>query len=295
MHTIAGRWDFKFCEGRANIVLLEGAIFLIEKAMYVWSAHRSLINFKDLRAHGIHIFTMVMDYEEALELRQRIAIIATVYEGATSLYELPITGGTSPYNGLKTSESLASDVHQLQTEISQEPVDSVFSTLPAKSRLWYSHMDHLGTTMFRRMISISSRHEVCQGDANKVRVCTACTQGKLIQRPSRWKLSIKLPPLLHRLHGNICGPITPASGPFKYFLVLVDAASTHFEVSLLSSRNIVFAKVLAILIKFRTHHLDFSVKILWMENAKEFKSQYFEDYCLATGIELTLSVSYEHS
>ena len=78
-------------------------------------------------------------------------------------------------------------------------------------------------------------------------------------------------------------------------MVLVDTASIHFEVSLLSSRNIVFAKVLAMLIKFRTHHPDFPVKTLRIDNAKEFRSQHFEDYCLAIGIELTYLVPYKHS
>ena len=78
-------------------------------------------------------------------------------------------------------------------------------------------------------------------------------------------------------------------------MVLVDVACIYFEVSLLSSRNIVFAKVLAMLIKFRIHHSHFPVKSLRMDNAKEFRSQHFEDYCLATGIDLTYSVPYEHS
>ena len=76
---------------------------------------------------------------------------------------------------------------------------------------------------------------------------------------------------------------------------MVNAAATYFEASLLSSVNIVFAKVLAMLIKFKTHHLDFLVKILRMDNAKKFRSQHFEDYCLVTSIELTYSVPYEHS
>ena len=116
----------------------------------------------------------------------------------------------------------------------------------------------------------------------------------MINKPSRWTLPIKLPLKLHHLYGDICGLITPVSGPFKYFMVLVDAAYIHFEVSLLSSRNIVFAKVLAMFIKFKTHHLDFPLKKLRMDDAKEFRSQHFEDYCLA-GIHLTYSVPYEHS
>ena len=78
-------------------------------------------------------------------------------------------------------------------------------------------------------------------------------------------------------------------------MILVDAVGIHFEVSLLSSRNIVFAKVLAMLIKFRTHYSSFLMKTLRMDNAKEFVSQYFEYYYLATRINLTYSVLYEHS
>ena len=70
-------------------------------------------------------------------------------------------------------------------------------------------------------------------------------------------------------------------------MVLVDAAGIHFEVSLVSTRNIVFAKLLAMIIKFKIHYPDFPVKVLRMDNAIEFKSQHFEDYCVATGIELT--------
>ena len=64
-------------------------------------------------------------------------------------------------------------------------------------------------------------------------------------------------------------------------MVLVDAAGIHFEVSLLSTRNIVFAKLLAMIIKFKTHYLDFLVKVLKMDNAAKFKSQDFEDYYVA--------------
>ena len=105
----------------------------------------------------------------------------------------------------------------------------------------------------------------------------------------------ELPHPLQRLQGDICGPITPASGPFRYFLVLVDAAGVHFEVSLLSTRNIAFAKILAMLLKFRTHYPDNPIKTLLMDNAKEFRSKKFEDYWVATGISLTYAVPYEHA
>ena len=82
---------------------------------------------------------------------------------------------------------------------------------------------------------------------------------------------------------------------FDIFLVLVDATGVHFEVFLLNTRNLVFSKLLAMLIRFGNHLLDFPVQTLRMDNAKEFRSQQFDDYCTAMGIILTYSVSYEHS
>ena len=42
MHSIAGRWDFKFRKGQATIVLPKGTILLIDRAMYAPLAHRML-------------------------------------------------------------------------------------------------------------------------------------------------------------------------------------------------------------------------------------------------------------
>jgi hypothetical protein len=100
----------------------------------------------------------------------------------------------------------------------------------------------------------------------------------LIHQPSRWKLPEEMPTPLYRLHSDWCGPITPESGQFKYFFILVDASGPHAEVSLLTTRN-----------------TDNPVCFLRMDNALELKSQAFEDFCTATGIELTYSVPYEHA
>jgi hypothetical protein len=55
-------------------------------------------------------------------------------------------------------------------------------------------------------------------------MCTACATRKLIVRPS--PLNIKVEPLkfLERIQGDICGPIQPLSGPFKYLMVLIDTS-----------------------------------------------------------------------
>ena len=141
--------------------------------------YQSLINFKELRAHGIHTFTMVKDHEEALELRQRTKVIATAYIGATGLYELSITNGTHPHTGLQTS--LASVVFQSQIDIPQESVGSMFSmTFATKTGLWQSCMGHPGITMFRRMISIILGHVLRMQllDETKIRTKGTCQNSK---------------------------------------------------------------------------------------------------------------------
>jgi hypothetical protein len=97
------------------------------------------------------------------------------------------------------------------------------------------------------------------------------------------------------LQGDICGPIDPPSETFRYYFVLVNASGSHLEVSLLPTRNVVFPKTLAILLKYKNHFLEFSIKHLRMDNAQEFRSHAFEDFCTASGINLTYSVPYEHA
>ena len=53
--------------------------------------------------------------------------------------------------------------------------------------------------------------------------CAACSKGKLIIRPSFTKVTFESPSFLERIQGDICGPIHLPSGPFRYFMVLIDA------------------------------------------------------------------------
>jgi hypothetical protein len=56
-------------------------------------------------------------------------------------------------------------------------------------------------------------------------ICTACATGKLILRPSYLKIQAEPLKFLERIQGDICGPIEPTSGPFRYFMVLIDAST----------------------------------------------------------------------
>lgn len=47
--------------------------------------------------------------------------------------------------------------------------------------------------------------------------CLACSQGKLTLRPAVSKTINNIPKFLERIHADVCGPIEPQSGPFRFF------------------------------------------------------------------------------
>ena len=85
---------------------------------------------------------------------------------------------------------------------------------------------------------------------------------------------------------DIYGSIHPANELFRYFMVLVDESCRWFHVFLLFTRNVIFARLLAQIIKLRTHFPEYSIKSIRMDNANEFTFKSFDVYCASLGIEV---------
>ena len=102
--------------------------------------------------------------------------------------------------------------------------------------------------------------------------CATCSQGKLITKPSPSKVLIESPSFLERIQGDICGPIHPSCVPFRYFMLLIDASSKWSLVCLLSSQNIIFAILIAQIIKIRAQFPNYPIKKIQLNNASEFTS-----------------------
>jgi transposase InsO family protein len=64
---------------------------------------------------------------------------------------------------------------------------------------------------------------------------------------------------------------------------------------LLSTRNIAFARLLAQIIRLRTQFPDYPIQTIRMDNAGEFTSQAFYDYCLSIGINVEHHVAHTHT
>ena len=109
------------------------------------------------------------------------------------------------------------------------------------------------------------------------------------------KVEKESPRFLERIQGDICGPIHPPSGPFRYFMVLIDASSKWSHVCLLSTRNMAFPKFLAQIIKLRAHFPDYAIQRVRLDNAGEFTSQAFNDYCMSVGIVVEHPIAHVHT
>ena len=79
------------------------------------------------------------------------------------------------------------------------------------------------------------------------------------------------------------------------FMVLIDASTRWSHVCLLSTLNHAFAKLIAQVIRLRASQPEHQIKSIRLDNAAEFSSKAFNDYCMALGIEVQHSVPYVHT
>jgi hypothetical protein len=98
--------------------------------------------------------------------------------------------------------------------------------------------------MMRKIIGNCVGHDLKDAKFLKLNdfVCTSCAMGKLILRPSPLKKHAESLKFLECIQGDICGPIQLLCGPFRYFMVLVDASTRWSHMCLLSTHKHAFAK-----------------------------------------------------
>ena len=148
--------------------------------------------------------------------------------------------------------------------------------------------------MMRRIIEHSHEHPLKN---QKILLpneypCVSCSQGKLIVRPSFSKVTFESLIFLERIHGDICRPTHPLCGPFRYFMVLIDASTRWSLVCLFLTRNVAFARLLAQMFKLLAQFPDYPIKTIRIDNIDEFTYQNFIDYCMLVGINVGHHVAY---
>ena len=122
----------------------------------------------------------------------------------------------------------------------------------------------------------------------------ACSQGKLIARPSFTKVIFGSPVFLKRIHVDICGPIRPSCGPFRYFMILIDVSTRWSHVCLISTRNVAFTRLLAQIIRLRAQIPNYPIKTIRLNTVGKFTSQTFIDYYMLVGINIEHPIAHTH-
>ena len=231
VNTISSSSNLIEGSGRAIIMLPKGTKLCIDDALYSSKSSRNLLNFKDICYNGYHIETYNKGNEEFLH------ITSIVLGQKLILEKLLIFSSGLYYTTMRIVET--------NVAIQQKCSD------PKVFILWHDRLGHPGSIMMRRIIENSHEHPLKN---QKILLSSnypysACFQGKLITKPSHSKIVVECPFFLERIPGDICGPIHPLCGPFKYFVVLIDASTRWSHVCLLSTRNVAFARLLLQIIR----------------------------------------------
>lgn len=277
VNTICGSIELIEGSGRANILLPRGTNIYINDALYSPKSQRNILSFKDIRRNGYHIETMNEGNKEYL-------CFTNIASGDKIILEkLPAISSGLYYTNIRVIE-----VYAITNQKFVEKHNFI---------MWHDRLGHPGSIMMRRIIKNSCGHSLKNQKiflTNEI-ACAACSQGKLIIRPSPTKLRVEPLTFLERIQGDICGPIHPSCGPFRYFMVLIDTSTRWSHVCLLSTRNQAFARLLAQIIRLRAHFPDYPIKTIRLDNAGEFTSQAFNDYCMSIGISIEHPVAYVHT
>jgi hypothetical protein len=170
---------------------------------------------------------------------------------------------------------------------------------PSDYDMWHDRAGHPGRDMLKKMASAIKGMPLKQSDlaAHVKKLCHPCAMGKLQNRPKAKLHSQKLKPrgILDTLVSDVCGPISPPSGPFNYYMVVKDTTARFSKVHLLASRNEVMPKLLTSIIHFKTQFPDHTIRNVRVDNASEYVSRSFQEFCLSSGINLEKSVPYAHN
>ena len=253
-------------------MLSNGTKFHINDTLYSSKSTRNFLSFKDIRKNGYHIETMNEGNKESL-------YITSIIYGKNIVEEKLLAFSPRLYHTtIKPIES-----YDITNQEFNDP--KIFT-------LWHNRLVHLGSSMMRRIIEQSHGHPLKN---QREFPCDPCSQGKLIVRPSFNKIVSESPVFLERIHGDICGTTHPLCRPFRYFMVLIDASTRWSHVSLLSTRNVAFVKLLAQMTKLRAQFPDYPIKTIRLDNAGEFTSQTLNDYCMSIGINIEHPVTHVHT
>lgn len=123
-------------------------------------------------------------------------------------------------------------------------------------------------------------------------VCDGCVISKHHRTPFPDASSYRAEDPLQLVHGDLCGPVSPAAmGGNQYFLLVVDDFSRYMWVKMLKSKCEAFVAFKKIQARAESE-VDVKLRALRTDRGGEFTSTIFEEYCDEKGIVRYLTAPY---
>ena len=111
-----------------------------------------------------------------------------------------------------------------------------------QSSIWHSRLGHVNTETMKMMINKELVVGIPDIKVDK-ETCASCLCGKQTRQPFPQATSYCASHPLELVHGDLCGPITPATlGQKRYVFVLIDDYSRYMWTILLKEKSEAFKK-----------------------------------------------------
>ena len=156
---------------------------------------------------------------------------------------------------------------------------------------WHSRFGHLNFHALRKL----GKQQMVSGLPmidHVDQLCTGCLVGKQRRGAFPREAKFRASKVLELVHGDLCGPITPAtpSGK-KYFLLIVDDYSRYMWLVLLRSKDEALEAFRKVKIAAEVESEE-KLKALRTDRGGEFTSNEFKAYCEKHGIKRYLTAPY---
>jgi hypothetical protein len=157
--------------------------------------------------------------------------------------------------------------------------------------LWHARFGHLHFDALRQL----ARQDMVRGlpPIDQVeQLCDCCVVSKQRRSLFPGRSLFRVEDRLELIHGDLCGPISPATpGGKKHFLLLVDDASRYMWLTLLQNKGEAAAAIKRFQARSEAES-GFCLKLLRTDNGGEFTSAEFAAHCTESGVKRQLTAPY---
>ncbi|KAM0853640.1 hypothetical protein ACQ4PT_050938 [Festuca glaucescens] len=156
---------------------------------------------------------------------------------------------------------------------------------------WHERFGHLHFEALKRLSTTEMvRGMPCLDHVEQL--CDVCVLTKQRRLPFPQQASFRAKEKLELVHGDLCGPVTPATpGGRRYFLLLVDDLSRYMWVVLLGSKGEAADAIRRSQVAAEAE-CGRKLRVLRTDNGGEFTATEFASYCADEGIQRHYSAPY---